>query len=197
MVTPAAAPMFWGEVNRRALLLAPVALALALWPARARPQADDDLTSARARFEGRWRLAVSEAQASRTIDAAVAQAADAMPFYARGIARDRLRDGTPLIRRIELAFDESGDLTVSFDGRRYETPVGRTVVRTRHSDGERMRVTQRLRPSGQLEQVFQTGGGTRWYVYTSTGEGTLRMESTTNSDRMPQPMAFTLDYRRE
>lgn len=184
-------------MTRRNLLLSFLALGLAAWPGIAHPQGED-LVAARARFEGRWHLAVTPARANETIDAAVARAAEAMPFFARGIARGRLREGTPLIRRIDLRFDGSGEnLTVAFDGRRYVTPIGRTAVRTRPSDGERLRVTQRLRPSGQLEQVFEADGGTRWYVYTSTGDGTLRMDSTTDSDRMPQPMVFSLDYRRE
>lgn len=174
-----------------------LALAASAWPSVARPQGED-VAGARARFEGRWRLAVAEPRANQTIDQAVARAADAMPFFARGIARGRLREGTPLIRRIDVTFDAAGEqLAVAFDGRRYETPIGRTVFRTRPSDGERLRVTQRVRPSGQLEQVFQSDGGTRWYVYTATGEGTMRMDSTTDSDRMPQPMVFALDYRRE
>ena len=172
-------------------------LAMALWPPTAHPQSDDGVAAARARFDGSWRLAGSATQARRTIERAVDRAVDAMPFFARPIARPRLLEGTPVVRRIELRFGEDDRLAVSFDGRRYETPIGQTRIRRRASDGERMRVTQRVRPSGQLEQVFQTDSGTRWWVYTATGEDELRLESTTDSDRMPQPLHFTLDYRRD
>ena len=182
--------------TRLSLLTTLLLLGAAAWPATARPQAGDDLETARARFEGTWQLVGGSSRAQQVVNRAVDQAVDAMPFFYRGIARDRLRDGTPVVRRIELTFGDAGALAVSFDGRRYETPIGQTRTRTRASDGERMRVTQRLRPDGQLEQVFQTDTGTRWYVYRATGPDALRVESTTNSDRMPQPLHFALDYHR-
>ncbi len=170
-------------------------LLISAWAAPAAPQAED-LEGARARFEGTWQLAVTSAQAQQTIEQGIERAIEGLPFYAQPIARDRLRSGTPVIRRIELAFGGEGDVAVSFDGRRYETPLGRTVARTRQGDGERLRVTQRLRPTGELEQVFEGASGTRWYVYTPRGDGQLRLDSTTNSERLPQPVHFALEYRR-
>lgn len=165
------------------------------WAAPAAPQAED-LAGARARFEGTWQLEVTPRQAQQTIEHGIERAIEGLPFYAQPIARDRLRSGTPVIRRIELAFGEDGAVQVSFDGRRYETPIGRTVARTRQGDGERLRVTQRLRPTGELEQVFEGASGTRWYVYTPLGADEVRVDSTTNSERLPQPVHFALEYRR-
>lgn len=175
---------------RRSSIAAALGLALALIPTRAVPQ---DTAS---RYEGRWRLAATPAQARRAIDAAVDEAVGAMPFLFRSIARDRLREGTPVVRRIELAFRDDGAVVASFDGRRYETPLGRTVPRTRSSDGARLRVTQRFDADGRFEQVFEGESGTRWYVYSPVGPDRLRVQSTTDSDRMPQAMRFTLDYVR-
>ena len=194
--------------SRPLLLALPLALAaglLVLWPSPAVPQDQpeqaeeptSELEERRASFEGTWRMTQSPAEARRVINQAVERAVAPMSFFVRGIARGRLREGTPIQRRIVLAFEERDRLSVRFnEGDEYTTRIGRTEVRT-NPEGQRMRVTQRFRPSGQLEQVFETDQGTRWYVYTPTGDGRLHLETTTGSPRMPQPMYFELDYARD
>ncbi|MGE0790491.1 MAG: hypothetical protein AB7S26_32740 [Sandaracinaceae bacterium] len=152
-------------------------------------------SDASATFTGTWRLGTSMTEAEREVDQAVDRAVSAMQFFERPIARDRLRSGTTVNRTIVLAF-HGERATVRFaTGDSYTTQLGHTERRV--EDGEAMRVTQRVRSDGSLEQVFQTDSGTRWYVYRPQDDGTLRVEVITNSDRMPQAMRFTLPYRRE
>ena len=174
------------------LLLVP--LALALFPSEARPQ--DDFDAYGERFAGTWQLAIPVERAERIRDRAAERAANAMNIFIRSIASSRLREGSHVNRRIRLTFREGRRIQVRFDESHYESEVGDTV-RVRRNDGTPMRLTQRFRDGNKLEQVFQTDGGTRWFVYEATGEGTMRLVSTTNSDRMPQPMNFGLEYRRE
>ncbi|MEC7523115.1 MAG: hypothetical protein VYE22_24770 [Myxococcota bacterium] len=152
-------------------------------------------TDGRAQVEGTWVLAQPADQAERVVDRAASRAADAMSFFVRAIARSRLREGTTVNRRIVLSFD--GDqVTVRFsDGSAFTTPLGQTV-RRRDPEGEMMNVTARFRDDGALEHVFQTDGGTRWYVFHPEGDGRLRVEVVTDSPRMPEAMRFTLSYRR-
>lgn len=151
--------------------------------------------SGRERLEGEWVLALPRAEARRVVDRAVDDAADAFNFFIRGIARSRLRDGTPIHERVQVSFDED-QVTVRFGrGEAYTTKLGRTEVE-QTPDGTRVRVTQRLRPTGQLEQVFATPQGTRRYLYTPLQSGRLRVTTTTDSPQMPEPMFFMLDYRR-
>lgn len=179
-----------------------------LWPPRAAPQdaprdgassnepSSDLLEDRRASFEGTWHLEQSPREARQVIDAAVDRTVEAMSFFVRGIARSRLREGTPIQREILLRFEGEDRLTVRFaenDG--YTTTLGRTEVRV-NPEGQRMRVTQRFRPGGQLVQAFETDQGSRTYVYTPTGEGRLHLETTTGSPRLPRPMYFELDYTR-
>lgn len=192
--------------SRLALAATALAATLALWPAIARPQpaaaerrhdAPDEPPEERSeRFSATWRMVQTRAQARTVVDEAIEQAVDAMNFFFRGIARSRLREGTPIHDRIELEVHD--DLvTVRFGGTDgYTTHLGRTEERT-NPDGVRMRVTQRFRPNGQLEQSFVTDQGTRWYVYTLLRDGRLRVATTTDSPHMPQPMSFLLDYRRD
>src|SRR5690606_15922043 len=142
---------------------------------------------------------VPDARARQIVNGAIEQTVNAMNFFVRGLARDQLRDNTPLNGRIDLLFRDDGRITVMFDGdsgRRYTSRPGSTS-RFRTPDGEEMRVTQRLRDDGRREQVFETDRGTRWNVYQSTGEGQVRVEATTQGMMMPQPLYFTFDYRRD
>jgi hypothetical protein len=178
--------------------------AVAMWPVAALPQdapreaapAPSAWDQMRVRFHGTWRLTVTHAAARQNVDAAIEQAVGAMNYFVRGVARDQLRDNTPLNRRIDLLFEDGERINVRFDDRfSYTTRMGRTT-RFTTPEGDDMRVTQRFRGE-QLEQVFATDAGTRWNVYTSTGDGQLRVEATTQGMMMPQPLYFTLEYRRE
>ena len=170
-------------------------VALAVLPGDASAQA----TSPADALGGSWHLAGSRADAEAARDAAVERAVNAMSYFVRAIARPRLRDGTSIDDGIELTFEADDRLRVRFSGRdgrsEYVTTLGRTESRAR-ADGSTIRVTQRLHEDGSLEQVFQTDGGTRWYVYHPRPDGTLQVEITTDSDRMPEAMRFTLTYRR-
>jgi hypothetical protein len=182
------------------LLVALASLSLsAAWPSHARLQ-DAAPTSPlfeqhRARFHGTWRLAITQERGRQIVDGAIEQTVDAMNFFLRPLARTQLRDNTPLNRRIDLRFLDGERIAVTFDGRlTYTTRVGRTERYTT-PEGAAMRVTQRLHADGRLEQVFAADQGTRWNVYHPTGDG-MRVEATTQGMMMPQPLYFTLDYRR-
>lgn len=152
---------------------------------------------ARGRFHGVWRLTIPQERARQLVDGAIEQTVTAMNFFVRAIARDQLRDNTPLNRRIDLTFHDDERITVVFDQRhRYTTRIGRRH-RFRTPDGDDLRVVQRVRDDGRLEQVFETDRGTRWNVYEATGEGQLRVEATTQGMMMPEPLFFALEYRRD
>ena len=181
--------------KRSSLLIASLAalLSVVAWPGTAHPQ--DEYDALRERLDGTWRLDGSVEEAERVRDRAAERAASAFNVFIRGIAGSRLRDGADVSRRITLRFDDERRVHVRFDQSRYASAFGETA-RVRRPDGTTLQLTQRAR-DGNLEQVFQGEGGTRWYVYEPTGTDTLRVSSTINSDRMPQPMHFALDYRRD
>jgi hypothetical protein len=180
-------------------VLAPTLSLLLSWPALGHTQAAAEAQHShpRARFSGVWRMEQSPREARSLVDEAIERAVGAMNFFFRGIARSRLREGTPIHDRIDLEVHEDDRVTVRFDGTEdYTTRIGRTETR-RGPDGTQMRITQRFRSNGQLVQSFETDQGTRWYVYTPLRDGRLRLATTTDSPRMPQPMMFLLDYERE
>ena len=152
-------------------------------------------TELRERLDGHWVLAVSQAQAQQTVDQAIERAVAAMNMLLRGVARPLIRDATPVNRFIVLQFADPDRITCRFDtGRSYTTPLGAT--RTGDSNnGETLRVTHRYR-DGSLEQVFEADQGTRWNLYRPLPDGRVRVDATINGDMMPQPMRFSLTYRR-
>lgn len=173
--------------------------ALALAPATAHPQdvtPRPTLTQRRARFEGTWHLATERERAERIIDQACTEAANAMNFFIRGIARGRLRASTHLHTVLTLHFD-GDELTVHFsDGDVFTTRLGRTESQRDHA-GEMVRVTQRFQPGGELEQILEADGGTRRYIWTPAGEDRMRIDVITSSPQMPRAMRFTLEYERD
>lgn len=181
-----------GETRAPAWL---IALALALAAASPAASQTDDVAALRARWEGTWRLAVSQSRGEQIVDRAVDQAVSAMNFFLRPVVRPALRDATPVNLALHLTF-EGDRLTMQFDDdERYTTRVGRTG-RARTRDGEPMQVTQRFRDNGDLEQVFQAEAGTRWYVWHRVADDRVRIDATTQSDSLPQPMHYALHYRR-
>lgn len=182
-------------VKHERVLRWPVTLfgcALALVTATVSPTRADE--RAEQRFEGTWQLDQPRQEAQEIVAEAVDDAANQFNFMVRGIARSRLLEGTPVHSQIEVDF-EGDQVTVRFGDESYTTELGRTEVR-RNPRGEEMRVTQRFRPNGQFEQIFETESGTRRYVYTVLSDGRMRIATTTDSPQMPQPMYFMLDYRR-
>lgn len=179
-------------------LIVAALLALALWPARSEVRAQDSggqFDQLRERFDGVWVLAVPAASARQTVDNAIERAVRAMNMLLRGVARPMIRDNTPINQSIELRFRSGNNVFCRFDtGATYTTPLGAT--RNGESlDGATLRVTQRFRDGG-LEQVFQADQGTRWNVYHRLPDGRMRVDATTQGDMMPQPLRFSLTYRR-
>ena len=170
----------------------------ALVPFRAPAQDDSDRQwqQHREAFHGTWVLGVPQSRARSTVDAAIERAVGPMNMLIRGIARPMLRDNKPVNQTISLRFsDENRTITVVFDNRhRYTTPLNQTR-RGRDFEGDELRITQRFR-GDDLEQVFQADQGTRWNVYSLESDGRMTVTATTQGDMMPQPMRFTLPYRR-
>jgi len=163
------------------------------WPATAPSQ--DNWDTMRERFDGVWRLAVPAATARRTVHGAVDRAVDAMNYFLRAVARPMVRENTPVNEEIELRFRDGNNLYARFDQRaNYTSPLNGTR-RVNTPDGDPMRVTQRFR-GNDLEQVFQAENGTRWNVFTILPDGRMRMSATTSAEMMPEPLRFSLTYRR-
>jgi hypothetical protein len=173
------------------VLAPPVALTQEAAPPAARTEAE-----LRRLLGGVWSLAVTPAAGQATIDAAIDRAVAEMNFFVQGITRTQLREKTPLNRRIDIAFPADGRITIGFDQRfTYTTRPGVAQPFTL-PDGAEVEVTQHFR-EGHLEQYFGHSLGRRWNAYSLSPDGqTMTVTATQQGPMMPQPVHFTLQYRK-
>lgn len=144
------------------------------------------------RFNGSWRFAGSASSGRRTIEAAVERAIDGMNFITQPIARGRLRDKNPLVRRIDINLAPP-NCRVVFDGSR--TYRGQLGAWTPHTfDGDTIRVQFRHR-ADSIVQLFRTDSGTRRNVYRLLPNNRMRLEVTVQADSLPHDMTYRLTYR--
>lgn len=176
--------------------LAAVALALVLVPlSPSTPVAhgqEGEASSGPDRFNGTWRFNGSASSGRQTIEAAVERAIDGMNFITQPIARGRLRDKNPLVRRIEINLAPP-NCRVVFDGSR--TYRGNLNAWTPHTfDGDTVRVQFRHREDS-IVQMFRTDSGSRRNVYRLLPNGRMRLEVTVQAGSLPRAMSYRLTYR--
>lgn len=141
-------------------------------------------------WAGTWTLA-----APGDIPAAIDRATAPMNFVTRPIARGRLKKLNPAYQRVVLQ-EAGGEVRIQFDQR---TPMampadGRPVAWTRE-DGEAFQV--KVQPSAaDLVQHYQGQDGARTNRFQLRPDGTLALSVTVTSGKLPQPLAYTLTYRR-
>lgn len=132
--------------------------------------------------------------ASDDIEQAVREATSGMNFITRPIARSRLRSTTLPVQRLEVDASEAR-VSVAADEREpiVTTPDGTPTTWT-GLDDEELQVSTEWR-DGRLHELFRADDGQRENVYESTGGDALRVHVTVSSDRLPEPVRYTLVYR--
>jgi len=170
----------------RSLTFAPLLLLL-LSPAFAQD-------SPEARFQGTWRVASASAARSGR-DRAIDAATDDMSIFTRGIARRRLRDGTPIHSTIQVAGSGSSfraqvgnyDLDFAADGRSHAF--------TDPFDNE-MQAKQRFR-SGKLVQTLRSDDATLTHSLSLSSDGSeLTLTVKIESHHLPGDVLFRVRYRK-
>lgn len=178
---PAARPL---AMRRSVLLLVVLLAALGFRPLHAQD----------ARLEGAF---VYAPEASEDVEAAIDAAVDDLNFIVRPIARRRLRDATEPIRRVTFE-QRPGTIVISTGDAANPTrtaPDGTPAPWTR-TNGETVDVATRW-DGDMLFQTFDAEDGMRTNAYTLSADGdTLRMAVTIRSPRLPEPVEYTLVYRR-
>ena len=146
-------------------------------------------------LQGAWYLVQPEATARSRIDQGIERAVSEMNYFLQGVARDQMRSNTPLNRRIDLGFEGTQSITVTFDQRfTYTTRPGAPQAFDL-PDGSSVNVRQYFRDD-HFEQYFEASLGRRWSVYRLSPDGqTMSVSATQQGPMMPVPMHFTLDYR--
>ncbi len=142
---------------------------------------------------GEWAI-VSVATATRNRDSGVERATDDMNVLIRGIARRRLRNSTPIHRRV----------VVSGTGATFRAQVGRYDLRWapdnrprayRDPEGRELTARQSLQ-NGRLRQVFWSDEGTLTHTLMARDPDTLILTVRIAADRLPADVVYRVRYRR-
>ena len=179
--------------RQRIALLAVLALFAAL-PAVVSAQQASQL-------RGTWTL---NREQSDDLNARINTAVARMNVVVRQIARPRLRSTNTAYPRLVVSYDAT-NVRVDMQGRPsvsspangqpvlWQRETGRTCAQMR---GDCVRVTTEWR-DGALTQTFQAEDGRRVNVFTvSPDGGTMTMNVTVTSPRLPQPFTYKLVYNR-
>jgi len=150
----------------------------------------------RERFAGTFLYVGGEKEIAAR-NAAIEKATESMFFAIRGTARSKLRDSTEVKLSVRFAFG-SGNISVFTPGEAAAvSPERGTPAAYKASSGTPMQLTQRLTPDGKIEQIFVSDSGTRSVVFALSADGlTLSAVHTLSSSKLPQPVRYTLTYRR-
>ena len=153
-------------------------------------------TNRRHPIAGRWTFNGSVPEG----EAIVAQSVEPALMYVRpniqALARERIAESTWLPEHIRIRVRRD-HVTVDLRGQEHRVFAGQTgrpiQVRTRHGYAE---LTQYLDANGALHQRFVALEGTQHNIYHPEENGRMRLEVRLESPSLPQPVHFTLNYRR-
>ena len=150
----------------------------------------------RRRFSGEF-LFVGGAPERALVPAAVERSVQGMFFIARGIAYDRLLKNCEICSRYSFALG-GGTISVAGSCRVPDvSPDDGREVDHRTKEGETSKLSQRF-VGETLVQEFRGDGGARKVVWTLLPDAdTLRMQVLITSKHLPNPVDYTLTYRRK
>lgn len=130
------------------------------------------------------------------VSKAIETALEKANFLVAGIARGRLQKTNPQYERIEIAQD-GAQISVKFDQRKpIVMPADGSAVKWTREDKEVFDVTAHNN-GAQLEQTFRSEDGQRRNVFSLRADGSLTLDVTVSSPKLPAPVKYTLNYRRQ
>ena len=144
-------------------------------------------------MRGTWAI---NRQASDNVTQAINTTVARMSFITRPIARGRLTRTNPVYNRVVLNYTND-QVSTTFDQRHaIESPANGQPVKWTREDGEKFDLSTEWQ-QGRLVQTFRAEDGSRTNVYTVSADGgTLTMNVTIRSPKLPQPLTYKLVYNK-
>ena len=135
---------------------------------------------------------------SDDIKVAVNRTVEHMSFITRPIARGRLNKTNPLPQHVQIT-QTNDTIAVAFDdGNPVSTPLNGDTVPWRSSLTHEDYQAHATRSGDTTSQVIVAPDGARTNAYVFTENGTrLELRVTISSHRLPQPLTYTLRFRRD
>lgn len=133
---------------------------------------------------------------SADIAATIEALVDKMNFIKRPFARNRLSKTNTAYQRIRIT-QPSAALEITFDDRKpIHLPANGTPIQWTREDGDRFEVAVERRDSN-LVQTYRAADGTRVNTFRWDEDGkTLHLDVEVTSSQLPQPLKYSLVYRR-
>lgn len=154
-----------------------------------------DIEELRQRYAGEYRFTGGTTERER-IPAAVDHSVDGMFFIARGIAYDRLMKVCEICTSYRLSFGNDKVTVAGPCQLPDESPADGSEVDHRTKAGDTSKLSQRF-VDGSLVQYFRGEEGARRVVYTLAPDGvSLAVQVTITSKHLPNPVDYTLSYKR-
>lgn len=145
-------------------------------------------------LSGRWRHASSSAEAAQR-QRAIEASTEALPFFVRSRARERLAERTRPPPQIGLAVNRDR-IELSASGRTLSLTVGGPSVEVQ-GEGGRGRARATRGPRGELIVTMWGNSGRRTTTYWLSEDGRrLVLDVQIAPDRLPTPIRYRLTYRR-
>jgi len=145
-------------------------------------------------FEGDWRFVGGRAE-KRNVRAAIDGSVADMTVVLRGLARDRLLEGSRIPKRVSIESNEREVAIRDGNRTRLASPPGR-VTQTVSATGDHIELLYEIRDDA-LVQYRTTSQGGRRTTYRVDAEGQrLLVEVLTSSHYLPSPVAYRLTYER-
>jgi hypothetical protein len=156
----------------------------------------DEETLARAQaFDGEYVFAGGQKERDG-VDAAVEASVAGLNPMVRNMGRTRLQEANGVPQRVVI--DVNGDrVDVSFDGASHETSLDGVAIKTESREGEKVKVSHRMR-GAQLFELIDGVGGDRSNEFKLSSDGTrLTMAVEISSSQLPVPVVYKLTYKRK
>ena len=139
---------------------------------------------------GTWKVA-----ASPDLPLIIEQATAPMNFVTRPIARARLKKTNSVYHQIQISRTAT-EFLIQYDDRAAQhMPVSGQAVPWVREDGDKFQIS--AQPQGDdLVQTYQAEDGKRVNRFHVDASGTLTMAVTVTSPRLPNPVSYSIPYRR-
>lgn len=156
---------------------------------------DEDSLAAANAFDGEY-VFVGGQKERDGVDAAIEASLAAVSALVRNLGRTRLREANVIPQRVTIAVD--GDVAkIMMDGSGHEATLDGTAVKSVGSDGDKVKVSHRMRGSSLIE-LIDGAGGDRTNTFKLNGDGTrLTMYVKISSSQLPVAVEYPLTFKRK
>ena len=128
--------------------------------------------------------------------AAIETSMEAVSPMVRGIGRKRLTETNPIPKRVTIEV-EGENVNILLDGDGHKAGLGSAPIKTESSQGDKIKVSHRMRGS-QLSQLIDGVGGDRRNDFKLNADGSrLTMDVEISSPQLPVSVNYKLTFKRQ